>query len=83
MEDRKTFKYQDKEFEILYTFRSIKTKNDYIIYTDNTYEDNSLNIYASIYYPKNPDKELKNIETEEEWNEVEVFLDNMSGDKNE
>jgi uncharacterized protein YrzB (UPF0473 family) len=76
--DRKTFKAiidgEEKSFEVLYTFNSLKTKKDYIIYTDNQYgEDNMLNIYSSIYYPFE-DKCLENIENDEDWAEVEEFL---------
>lgn len=71
-----------KEFEILYTFRSINTNKDYIIYTDNTYYNNELNIYAAIYYP-NLDKELENIESEKDWQEVTNFLEKIRGGSNE
>lgn len=86
--DRKVFKCVvngiEREFEILYTFKSFKTKKDYLIYTDNTYDEtNSLNIYSSIYYPQYPEKEIENIENEDDWNEVEKFLNDVSGDKNE
>ncbi|MCI5732465.1 MAG: DUF1292 domain-containing protein, partial [Tenericutes bacterium] len=77
--DRKVFKCVvngiEQEFEILYTFKSLKTKKDYLIYTDNTYDEtNNLNIYSSIYYPQYPEKEIENIENEDDWNEVEKFL---------
>lgn len=64
-----------KELEILYTFKSLKTNKDYIIYTDNKYgQDNLLNIYSSIYYPFEPNRNLENIEDEEDWKEIECFL---------
>lgn len=86
--NRKVFKCVvngiEQEFEILYIFKSFKTKKDYLIYTDNTYDEtNSLNIYSSIYYPQYPEKEIENIENEDDWNEVEKFLNDVSGDKNE
>lgn len=87
MENKKTFKCiidnVEKNFEILYTFKSIKTNKDYIIYTDNSYDENkNLNIFASIYYPFDLEKSLENIESCEEWEEVEKFLENASGDLN-
>lgn len=87
MENKKTFKCildgVEKEFEVLYTFKSIKYNKDYVIYTDNSYdENNNLSIFASIYYPFNLEKELENIESEEEWNEIEIFLEEVSGDTN-
>ena len=77
-EDRKFLKGElngvEKELEILYTFRSFKTNKDYIIYTDNLFNNDSLNIYASIYYPEEPNRELENINETSDWNEVELFL---------
>lgn len=74
---------EEKEFDILYTFKSLKTNKDYIIYTDNTYENNSLNIYASIYFPFDKEKELENIESNEDWEEIENFLSSVNGESNE
>ena len=87
MKKKKSFKCVvdniEKEFEILYTFKSIKTNNDYIIYTDNLYDENkNLNIFASIYYPFDLEKELENIESDEEWEEIEKFLEEVSDDRN-
>lgn len=64
-----------KEYEILYTFLNPNTNKNYVIYTDNTKEDNELNIYASIYYPDDETK-LDDITTEEEWKYVEMILEN-------
>lgn len=62
---------QKNEYDILLTFHFNKTNKQYIVYTDNKYNENDeLNIYANIY----EDNELKNIETEEEWNEVDNRL---------
>lgn len=87
MENKKTFKCMidgiEKEFEVLYTFKSNKNNKDYVIYTDNSYdENNDLSIFASIYYPFDLEKELENIETEEEWEEIEKFLKEMGDDIN-
>ena len=87
MENKKTFKCVldniEKEFKVLYTFKSIKTNKDYIIYTDNSYDEyKNLNIFASIYYPFDLEKELENIETNDEWEEIEKFLEKVSGDIN-
>ena len=62
---------QKNEYDILLTFHFNKTNKQYIVYTDNKYNENDeLNIYANIY----ENNELKNIETEEEWNEVDNRL---------
>lgn len=86
--EKNTFKAfidsEEREFEILYVFKSLKTKKDYIIYTDNKYDEtNSLNIYSSIYYPEEPERELENIVSDEDWAEVENFLGSMNGVENE
>lgn len=83
LDDKKIFKCNvagiEKEFEILYTFQSFKTGKDYIIYTDNTYDnENNLTIYAAIYFPQHLEKDIENIENEADWNEVELFLKEMS-----
>ena len=63
-----------KEYNVLYAFCWIKTDKNYVIYTDNTYnEKNDLNIFASIYYPDDNTK-FDNIETEEEWEKIENIL---------
>lgn len=65
---------KETEYEILCAFKLEKTGKNYVIYTDNTNdEDGNLNVFASIYYPKDSSK-LDSIETEEEWIEVEKRL---------
>ena len=83
MEDKITFKVnidgEEIEYEVLYTFYSIKTDNNYIIYTDNkNCSDGKVNMYASIFYPDEKDRELEDIEKEEDWAEVESFLKGVS-----
>ena len=63
-----------KECDILYTFKSNNTNNNYLICTDNTYEDEKLNIYSFIYYPDNKEKGLDKIINSEDWEEVEKFI---------
>ena len=78
MGNRLTFTIIDEfdneiEYEILLAFFWSKTKKNYLIYTDNTKDNNKLNIYACIYYPDD-DTRLDDIETEEEWKEIENRL---------
>lgn len=61
-------------YEIICAFKLEKTGKNYVVYTDNTNdEDGNLNVFASIYYPQDNSK-LDSIETEEEWQEVEKRL---------
>lgn len=64
------------EYRIISTF--IYNDKNYIIYTDDTYEDNYLNIYASIYNPDD-DAILDDLTTDEEWNMVEEILEKLKG----
>lgn len=62
------------EYEVLLIFTLRKTGKNYVVYTDNTVDDNgNLNVFASIYF-KEDDSRLEQIETEEEWNEIEKRL---------
>lgn len=82
MNEKKTLKIIDDfgkeiEYEILIAFKWIKTNKNYIVYTDNTNDENgNLNIFAAIYYPQD-DSKLDAIETDEEWDEVERRLKDL------
>lgn len=82
MDEKKTLKIIDDfgkeiEYEILIAFKWTKTNKDYIVYTDNTNDENgNLNIFAAIYYPQD-DSKLDAIETDEEWDEVERRLKDL------
>ena len=84
MDKEETFKSIDsngKEItnRIILTFYNNKTKKDYIVYTDDTLSENgSLNIYAAIFYPAEPNRNFEAIETDEEWDEIEKLLKELS-----
>ena len=62
-------------YEILFTFESEETKKNYIVFTDNEVdEDGSLLTYAATYDKDGEKLELKDIETEKEWNIIENLL---------
>jgi len=63
------------ECEVLFTFESPETKKNYIVYTDNQKDETgAVKVYANIYDKTGVNKELKPLETEEEWNTVEAIL---------
>jgi uncharacterized protein YrzB (UPF0473 family) len=65
---------KEVECEVLFTFDSEETGKNYIVYTDNTNDENGeLNVYAAIYYPFDSNK-LDPIETDEEWDEIDKRL---------
>lgn len=82
MNEKKILKIVDNygkeiEYEILVVFKWTKTNKEYIVYTDNTNEENgNLNIFAAIYYPQDNSR-LDAIETDEEWDEVEKRLKDL------
>ena len=66
-----------QEFDVIFTFKNENTEKDYIVYTDNSIDqENKLRIYASIYDPLTLEF-LGNPETSEEWNEIYRLLDKI------
>ena len=66
------------ECEVLFTFHNDATGKDYIVYTDNTLdEDGDTVVFASIYTPDCDETELLPIETDEEWEMVERLLNQL------
>ena len=91
MEEKMTFKVIDDEgkeveCEVLFTFESDETKKNYIVYTDNTIdEEGNTKVYASIYTPDQDETTLLPIETDKEWKIIETILDELQNEamKNE
>ena len=66
------------ECEVLFTFESDETGKNYIVYTDNTTdEEGNSKVYASIYTPNQKNLNLTAIETEKEWKIIETILDEL------
>lgn len=62
----------------LFTFESDETGKNYIVYTDNTIDENGLKkVYASTYDPNEENPTLGSIETEKEWNIIEDILNKL------
>ena len=84
MEEKNTFTVIGEDGKkivcnVLFTFDSDETKKSYVVYTDNTKDQNgNIQVYASIYDPKTLDEmELLPIETEKEWKVIETILDSL------
>ena len=83
MEDKNSFKIiNDKGEEVmcdvLFTFDSEETKKSYIVYTDNSKdEQGNIQVFASIYDPKEEDQKLEPITTEKEWKVIETILNTL------
>lgn len=64
--------------EVLFTFQSEETGRNYIVYTDNTLdEEGNTKVYASIYDPMAQESRLDPIETEEEWAIITHILEQL------
>ena len=71
-------KGEEVECEILFTFDSDETKKSYIVYTDNTLDENgSTKVYASIYDPTGQNPALTPIQSEKEWLVIEKILSSV------
>lgn len=71
------------ECEVLFTFESDETKKNYIVYTDNTLdEDGNTKVYASIYNPDEEETKLLPIETDKEWKIIETILEELQNAAN-
>lgn len=65
-------------YDVLFTFESDETHKNYIVYTDNTKDENgNIQVYASIYEPENPNSKLEAIETDKEWKVIETILNTL------
>lgn len=68
------------EYEALFTFESEETNKNYIVYTDNTLDqDGNTKVYASIYEPSENEMQLTPITTEKEWKIIQIILDELQG----
>lgn len=69
------------ECEVLFTFESEETGKNYIVYTDNTLDDEgNTRVFASIYDPDSNASKLLPIETVEEWKIIEVTLEELQSE---
>ena len=64
--------------DVLFTFDSDETNKSYIVYTDNTLDENrNIKVYASIFDPNDDNTKLEPIETEKEWKIIENILETL------
>lgn len=75
---------KEVECEVLVTFESDETGKNYIIYTDNTLDENGCTkVFASIFDPNSDDMVLQPIETEKEWAIVQLVLEEVQSEYND
>ena len=93
MEEKMTFKVtneegQEVEYEVLFTFDSDETKKSYMVYTDDSKDENgNTRVFASAYIQGEEETELLPIETDKEWKIIETILKELQeeakGENNE
>lgn len=83
MEEKNTIKVTNDKGEevvcdILFTFDSEETGKSYIVYTDNSKDENGkVRVFASIYNPNDPKSLLEDITTDKEWKVIDTILQTL------
>ena len=73
---------KSKEYTVLLTFTANENDNFYVVYTDNTLdEDGYIVTYAGIYQNDNGKKALLPVESDAEWELINSLLQKMDEDK--
>lgn len=68
-------KGEEIKCNILFTFENDKNNKNYIVFTDNTQDDDgNTKVYANVYEPNGDDINLLTIDTKEEWELIENLL---------
>ena len=66
------------EYNVILTFKSNTTNKNYVVYTDDTYDQNQkLRLYAATYDPTLPNPYLGEPTTKEEWTEINLNLNQV------
>jgi len=83
MEEKKKFTVLDEngnqvECEPLFTFESEETKKQYVVYTDNSLdEEGNVRVFASVYKMTDKGGELLPVKTDKEWKVIETILESI------
>lgn len=68
-------KGKEVECEVLFTFDNDETGKSYVVYTDNTLdEEGNTNVFASVFDPTGKNLELQPVESDKEWKIIETIL---------
>ena len=88
MDEKKKFTVLDDKgrpviCEPLFTFESDETKKQYVVYTDNSLdEEGNVRVFASIYKMNANGGELLPIKTDKEWKVIETILESIQEENN-
>lgn len=93
MEEKMTFKAtntegKEVEYEVLFTFDSDETNKSYMVYTDDSKDENgNIRVFASTYVTSGENTELFPIESDKEWKIIDTILkelqEEVKGEANE
>ena len=76
--DKNYFIYDGEFYETMVTFDCDHNSKSIIIYTDNTYEDDNICVYASYYAVKNGQLILDEIDSDYDYDTVIAVLDKVT-----
>lgn len=66
------------DYNVILTFKSVLSGKNYVVYTDNTYDQNKkIRFYAAVYNPDLPTPFIGEPTTKEEWTEIVNVIDNV------
>ena len=66
------------DYNVIITFKSVINGNNYVVYTDNTYDQNKkIRFYVAKYDKSLPTPFIGEPATKEEWNEITQVIDNV------
>ena len=66
------------DYNVILTFKSNITNKNYVVYTDNTLDQNKkIRFYAALYDPTNKTPYLGEPTTKEEWQEITNIINNI------
>lgn len=69
---------KELECEVLFTFDSDEFHKSYIIFTDNSKDENgNIRVYANTYDPSMEKLDLGKIETDKEWDAIDNILSSL------
>ena len=68
---------KETEYEILIAFKWMKTNKNYVVYTDNKYNNNELQIYINEYNPNNLEEVSISIKDKEEYKNIKFKVNSI------
>ena len=75
---------QRMDFDVLFTFDNEETEKSYVVYTDDSKDENgNVRVFASAYTSNGDTTDLLPIETSTEWKIIETILNSLQENASE